>query len=128
MINDSQDAALLYAKSWNQLDFTDWFDNLSDDCVYSSQYVLESLEGKDRIVEYLSGKLDAVKASDSHVIAKFATLMQGASLNPPPGSPCVAMYQGDTEAIAIVLFEVSNGKVAKYDLCMPELYKVQLDE
>jgi len=127
MINDIKDAAILYATCWNQIIFADWFENLSDDCTYSSQYVFESLNGREKIIEYLSGKIDTIKKSGHRVKAKLATLKHGASLNPPPGTPCVAMYQGDSEDIsAIVFFEVKNGKIFKYDLCMPELYTVEV--
>lgn len=129
MIDNKKQAAQLYADAWNTLDFSNFFCELHDDCKYTSQYVLEELDSKNKIIEYLSGKIQAVKNSGHKVLAKMATLNRGASVNPPPGSPCVAMYQGRSSEIAmVVLFEVCDDKICEIDICMPELYSVNIDD
>lgn len=125
MITHLKEAAQLYRDSWNKLDFTDFFNALSDDCKYSSQYVLDELDSKHKIILYFNGKVEAIKASNNTVVAVDAILQQGASISPPKGTPCVVLYQGDSEEIsAIVFFTIKNHKIERFDLCMPELYQV----
>ena len=128
MITNLKQAAQLYKDAWNKLDFTDFFNALSDDCKYSSQYVLEELDSKDKIISYFTGKIEAIKASNDTVIAVDAILQQGASLTPPKGTPCVAVSQDDsTEIAAIVFFTIQNNKIKRFDLCIPELYQVTVN-
>jgi hypothetical protein len=129
MISNPKQAAQLYIGAWDRLAFSDFFSALHVDCHYASQYVFEELESKDTIVDYLSGKIQTIKESGHKVKAKLATLITGASLNTPPGTPCVAMLQGNSpEIAAVVFFQVSDGKIDRFDLCMPELYEVTIDD
>jgi len=129
MINNTKEAAQLYADAWNTLDFSNFFNELHDDCKYTSQFVLEEFNSKNKIIDYFSGKVQTIKNSGHKVLAKMATLNRSASLLPPIGSPCVAMYQGKSNEIAlVVLFNVCDGKICEVNLCMPELYGVNIDD
>ncbi|MGO9614363.1 MAG: hypothetical protein ACLPX5_15205 [Dissulfurispiraceae bacterium] len=128
MIKDMKQAAELYIDAWNKMDFSQFFQALDDDCRYNSQYVFDEMDSKARIVDYFKGKIKTIKKSKSNVIAKLARLKRGASLEPEPGSYCAAVYQDDLETIAAVVFlDVENGKINRINLCMPELYKVELE-
>lgn len=129
MITNTRQAAQLYADAWKQLDFEEFFDALDNKCHYSSQYVFDELDTKEKIVSYLTGKVDTIKNTGHSVLPRIAILKKGASLNPPIGSCCVAMYQGVSPDIAaVVFFEVSGGKIQRVDLCMPDLYQVAIEE
>jgi hypothetical protein len=126
MVKDAKDAAVLFAKSWNKLDFTEWFENLAEDCQYSSQYVKEVLQNREAIVHYLSGKLETIKRTGHPVKARVATMVKGERPGPKKGSPCVGMYQGDCQSIcSVVFFRVADGMV-QYKLRCPEPYLVML--
>lgn len=128
MVTDIKQAAQLYADAWSRLDFTEFFASLHDDCHYSSQYVFLDLDSKDKIVEYLTDKIAAVKQIRNKVVARLATLISGATVFPRPGESCVAMYQfGSDDVTAVVFFEISGGQIKSFSLCMPELYKVSVD-
>jgi hypothetical protein len=124
---NKKETALLYATAWEKLDFSIFFNHLSDKCHYSSQYVFEELDSKQKIIDYLTGKVEAVKKSSGTVVARLAKLTGSATLSNMPGDYCVAMYQEGDEAIsAIVLFEAKNNLIERFDLCMPELYPIEL--
>lgn len=128
MIENTEQATQLYADAWNSLDFNKFYRALHDDCHYSSQYVLAELESREKIIAYLNEKIETIKKSGHKVVAKVATLNTGASLNPPAGSPCVAIFQGEScDIAAVVFFEISDEKIQRIDLCMPELYNVIVD-
>jgi hypothetical protein len=120
-------AAHLYASAWNMLDFSDYFQVLNEDCIYSSQYVLGDLESKKAIVDYLSKKVDTIIKTAHRVVAKESVLLQGADLSSRKGRAAVALYQGESDEVsAVVLFDVNENSVIAFKLCMPELYKVQV--
>jgi hypothetical protein len=109
-----KDAATAYAKAWNSLDCSDFIKLLADDAHYSSQYVLEEQTSKKAITEYLNGKLGAVRNSDTNVTADIGIVRKGY-----PGRDCTILSQGDNDAV--ILFEINDGKIKRFDLCMPEL-------
>lgn len=128
MIDDELHAANLYADAWNQLELEQLFSHLAEDCRYISQWVFEELESKERIVAHLSRKVELIKESGEYVLAKVARLRRGASLCPPPGTPCVAMYQGEsTEITCVVFIEADGGLIKQIDICIPQLYPVILE-
>ena len=44
----------------------------------------------------------------------------------PYEKDCVLMYQDDTdEHKAIVVFEIEDGFIKRYDLCIPQLYQIE---
>ena len=114
-----QDAATAYAKAWNNLDPIEFVELLAEDAHYASQYVFDEIEGKEAFTEYLAGKFKTVRNSESEVSADLAVIQK-----PYPGKPCTILVQGYNTSV--VTFEVSNGKINRFDLCMPELFDVQM--
>ena len=118
-------AAKAFAKAWNQLDPTEFIALLDANACYASQWVFEELVGRDAIADYLGGKIRTVKANavnapQDKVYAELGITTTGFS-----GRDCAILAQGAKENVAaVVLFEVSNGKVTRYDMCMPELLNV----
>lgn len=116
-----KDAAVAYARAWNTLDCGEFLKLLADDCSYASQYVFEELESKERIKEYLTGKIQTVSDSGANVRA-----VVGRILIPDPDRPCVMMYQGEgNQVAAVVVFKVKDSQIQRYDLCMPELFQYE---
>lgn len=116
------DAAFAYAKAWNRLSPDGFLELLAEDARYASQWVFEELVGVTAISDYLRGKMRTVRAHgfndpNSRVRVEIGRTSQGEG-----GRPCAYMTQGHAhEVLAAVLFEVREGKISRYDLCMPHL-------
>lgn len=114
------DAATFYARAWNRLDCADFVALLAPDARYASQWVIAELHGRDEIGDYLARKMEAVKNSEGKVYAELAKTTES-----EPGRYCVALAQNEVESVkAVVLFEVSGGRISRFNLCMPELYGI----
>lgn len=118
-------AAKAFAKAWNQLDLTEFLALLDANACYASQWVFEELVGRDAISDYLVNKMrtikaNSVKAPQNKVHAELGITTTGFS-----GRDCAILTQGaKKEVAAVVLFEVSDGQITRYDMCMPELLNV----
>ena len=111
------DAAYAFAQAWNKLDPAEFLNILSNDAVYTSQWVLTAQEGKAIISDYLIGKMQAVKESKSTVVADVGKATQWF-----PNRDCALLYQGDmSKPDAVVLFDVLGDHVKAVSLCMPDL-------
>ena len=116
-----KDAAIAYAKAWNRLDCSQFLELLDENAHYASQWVCDELENKAAISDYLTAKMRTIKVTGSKVFAEL-----GNTRSSFPGRDCVSMAQGKKEEIkAVVLFEVENNKIKRYDLCIPELLNVK---
>lgn len=115
-----KDAATAFARAWNRLDCKDFLNLLAEDVHYASQYVFSELESRQDIEKYLTDKMHLVKATRSEVRAELAMTVS------PGENPCVLLYQDDPkEHAAVVLFQVKDGRIKRYDLCIPQLYEVK---
>jgi hypothetical protein len=109
------DAARAYAQAFNSLDPTPLISLFSKDCVYESQFVFDVLEGKERVAEYLKGKIQTIKAGGKacEVFAQLGTMREIY-----PGRPCVLMAQGDCEKpVGVVLFQTEGREIKRIDMC-----------
>ena len=115
-----------FAKAWNRLEPDGFLTLLSPDTRYASQWVFEELVGVAAISDYLRNKMRTVRAHsvndpNSRVLVEIGRTAQG-----DDGRPCALMTQGQGNAVqaavqAAVLFEISDGRVSRYDLCIPQI-------
>lgn len=63
--------AEVICRAWNELDASLFEPILSDDFEYISVWVLETMKGKDRYMEYISGKFESIKKGNNPVIAEI---------------------------------------------------------
>ncbi|MDR2689743.1 MAG: hypothetical protein LBB76_08315 [Azoarcus sp.] len=119
-VNTEEEAALAFAKAWNHLDPEGFLALLAPDAQYASQWVFAELSGAE-IADYLRGKMDTIRKSGENNPDTRVRVEMGRTLN--GDRACAFMIQGTTKQ-AVVLFEVQDGKIARYDLCIPELYDV----
>ena len=118
-------AAKAFARAWNRLDPADFIALLDTDARYASPWVLEELVGRAAIADYLVGKMRnarayAVNSPEHKVFAELGKTRKNMS-----GRDCVFMAQGKKETVtAVVLFEVGDGHIKRYDLCIPQLLDV----
>lgn len=118
MVISEFDAASAYAHAWNTLDCSGFIALLAPDASYASQYVLSELSSRDDIAAYLTGKMETVKQSGLLVRGELAKASRGFY-----GKDCVALFQGDMDDVAaVVVFTVDGSQIARFDLCIAQLY------
>ena len=114
-------AAIAFAKAWNRLEPDLFLTLLAPEARYASQWVFDELVGSTAIADYLREKMNTVKSSGNDASACVRVEIGRAN-----GRPCALMTQGvSDEAKAAVLFDVGDGKVVRYDLCIPQVVGFQ---
>jgi hypothetical protein len=104
------------------LDCSDFLTLLDENAHYASQWVFEELESKEAISEYLLEKMKTVESSGSKVYAELGNTGKSSAF---PGRDCVLLAEGEEIDInATIVFDVRNGKITRFDLCMPSLLNV----
>ncbi len=98
-----------YAKSWNNLDVSYVKNILSDDFQYTSQWVFETMHGKDKYINYLERKFEVIKRTASLVQAQIGYYEHYPLVG---NKPCIVIEQKNNGKTAI-LIEVNNGKIIK---------------
>ena len=117
-----EDVVFAFAKAWNRLDPDGFLALLSPDARYASQWVFEELVGDSAIADYLRGKMRTVRAHSVNDPNSRVRVEVGRTDQGEGGRPCAFMTQGrGNEVQAAVLFEISDGKVSRYDLCIPQI-------
>jgi hypothetical protein len=117
-----EQAANAFATAWNRLEPESFLALLAPDARYASQWVFEELVGSSDISNYLRAKMRTVRNHslnncESQVRAELGRTSLGVS-----GRPCVFMTQGhNTPVQAAVVFQIRDGKVSRYDLCIPQI-------
>lgn len=102
-----------FASMMNTLDSSKLEPLLAVDFHYASQMVFAEIESKQEYLDYITPKLETIRASGSKVWAEMATLTHGF-----PG-PCVVLAQGDKEnLVAVVLAKVRGGFIERIDMCI----------
>ena len=88
---DPQEARWLsrYALAFNSLVIDPLREALSPGVTYESQSVFDKLIGQESLIQYLDGKLRAIRRSKNRIAAELAEF--------PGGQPCVAVFQAASE-------------------------------
>jgi hypothetical protein len=116
------EAVFAFAKAWNRLEPDEFLALLAPDARYASQWVFEELEGKRAIMDYLRGKMQTVRTNSVNNPGVRVRVEIGRTTQGEGGRPCAFMTQGSDGTVqAAVLFEVGGNKIARYDLCIPQL-------
>ena len=107
-----------YAECWNTLDASKLEPLLAEDVIYDSQWVLESIHGKQAFLNYFSGKMSTLKGSvaQTQVSAELRVVINYLGFT---RKPCLEITQRsgqDTNQVHL-LIQVLNGKIAKIDMC-----------
>jgi hypothetical protein len=112
MVNPDPDklrAARAWAKAYNNFEITDLEPLIDEKFCYSSMWVLADLEGRDAYLDYLRGKLKAIRNSNAPVTAEIAETRPYPNYQMPE-EPCVYVRQdapGETRE-AVVLFATNK--------------------
>ena len=117
-----EQVVLAFAKAWNRLEPEGFLALLASDARYASQWVFEELVGSTAISDYLRGKMRTVRAHGVNDPSSRVRVEVGRTAQSDGGRPCAFMTQGHgNEVQAAVLFEVCDGRVSRYDLCIPQI-------
>lgn len=117
-----EDAVFAFAKGWNRLEPDGFLALLAPEARYTSQWVFEELVGADAIGAYLTGKMRTVRAHAVNNPNARVRVEVGRTTHGEGGRPCAFMTQGQDNAVqAAVIFEVGDGQVVRYDLCIPQI-------
>lgn len=117
-----EDVVFAFAKAWNRLEPDGFLALLAPEARYASQWVFEELVGVATISDYLRGKMRTVRAHSVNDPNSRVRVEVGRTACGEDGRPCAFMTQGHgNEVQAAVLFEVSDGRVSRYDLCIPQI-------
>ena len=117
-----EDAVFAFAKAWNRLEPDGFVALLAPDARYASQWVFEEIVGADVIQAYLTGKMQTVRAYAVNDPNSRVRVEIGRTAHGDGGRPCAFMTQGQGNAVqAAVVFENCDGKVSRYDLCIPPI-------
>jgi hypothetical protein len=139
-----EEAVFAFAQAWNRLEPDDFLSLLASDARYASQWVFEELKGSCVIADYLRRKMWTIRTksvNDPDVCVRVEvghTLRDISEIRFSPssseavkiartadracgrGRPCAIVRQGNESAT--VIFKVADGKIARYDTCVAELY------
>ena len=117
-----EDAVFAFAKAWNRLEPGGFLLLLAPDARYASQWVFEELVGADAIEAYLTKKMRTVRAHGVNNLNSPVRVEVGRTALGESGRPCAFMTQGQGNAVqAAVVFEICDGQVSRYDLCIPKI-------
>lgn len=117
-----EDVVFAFAKAWNRLEPDGFLALLAPEARYASQWVFEELVGVATISDYLRGKMRTVRANSVNDPNSRVRVEVGRTACGEDGRPCAFMTQGrGNEVQAAVLFEISDGRVSRYDLCIPQI-------
>lgn len=115
-------AVQVFARAWNRLQPEEFLTLLSPDACYASQWVFDELVGAAAISDYLRGKMRTIRNHGINNPNSRVRVEIGRTKLGTGGRPCAFMMQGVGNKIqAAVIFEVRDGKVVRYDLCMPQI-------
>lgn len=117
-MNDQERESLrMLAKSWNNLDVRFIEEQLADDVIYESQWVLKPIEGRQKFLTYLNSKFNAIKlAMESEpMVVKAEIAFHPLNQN----RPCIVLTQMAKSEIrkTTVLIEMLKDKIKRIDMC-----------
>ena len=102
-----------FATMMNTLDSSKLGPLLAPDFHYESQMVFSEIKSKQEYLDYITPKLEVVRASGTKVWAEMAMLTHSI-----PG-PCVVLAQGEKEnLVALALAKVKGDFIERIDMCI----------
>lgn len=95
---------------------------LAPDARCASQWVSEELVGAFANATYLGNKMAVVPDKARKDPSAEIRVEMGLTSEGNRGRPCAFMTQGQFEEVqAAVVFELEDGRIVRYDLCIPQL-------
>ncbi len=109
----------IYVECWNTLNSNKLNSLLDEKVEYNSQWVIESLNGKQAFLDYFNGKLNTLRKAklETQVSAELKMSQKWSS---HLLKPCLVITQlnknGDQNQLTLFI-EVQDGRITRIDLC-----------
>lgn len=142
------DVLQIMGTAYENGDFSEFVELLTEDCAYTSMWVLETIQGRKAVSRRLLGKGRAIQKSgcfpecwvvelvgnmnplpEADVIVNGNKTRASVGLAYEAGKPCLMMRQelGDKDNEVLVDLQLTEeGKVSGIDVCMPELFRTNV--
>jgi hypothetical protein len=106
-----------YCKCWNNLDVKIIEPYLDDEVEYNSQWVFETIIGKETYLNYLTPKFDTLKSTPDLELNAFVGYFPKEYYGIK--KPCIVLTQKNSnKTIKVsILIKVKNGKISSIDMC-----------
>lgn len=102
-------ACNLLAHAYNTLNASFMDTILANDLLYTSQWVLDEMHGKQAFLDYLTAKFHSIEKAESSIYAELATYR---------GQHCLVIAQGSKDnPVATMLVKTKQGKISEICLC-----------
>lgn len=106
---DEMIACNLLAHAYNTLNASFMDNILANDLLYTSQWVLDEMHGKQAFLDYLTAKFHSIEKAESSIYAELATYR---------GQHCLVIAQGSKDnPVATMLVKSKQGKISEICLC-----------
>lgn len=106
---DAMVACNLIAHAYNTLNHAFLAKQLAEDLLYTSQWVLDEMHGKEAYLDYLAKKFNSIRRTGSPVFAELATYR---------GRHCLVIAQGTkADPVATMLVTTAGGKISEIHMC-----------
>lgn len=107
-----KEIANIVADAWRELDASEMRHVLADDYEYTSQWVLETMYGAEKYVQYLTAKFEAMKKGGRPTVA-------AARANDWYVEIDLKQTIDGREQYGMLQFKLRNGKIASGYMCAP---------
>ena len=129
-------------KAYEEFDFTELYKIFSDDIIWSSQWVISSIKGKEEVINYYDNKARLLKESNSKIkgvivetieqdLFKSNSKQPQMTLLTPAGKICVLIGQkyDDKENNMILTFELNDKlQITNISISDPSFYSFKIYE
>lgn len=102
----------IVANAWKTLDASGMRQILADDYEYTSQWVLDTMHGADKYVEYLSQKFEAMKKGGRPTVVAARSNEYHVEID-------LKQTINGREQTGMLQFRLRNGKIASGCMCAP---------
>lgn len=97
------------AKGYNKLDYSIIEAIASNEIIYESQWVINSINGSKEVFSYLAHKFEIIKKSATEMHAELAYFGE---------EPCIVLAQNSKEnPVATIRVKIENQKITRLDIC-----------
>ena len=113
-----QEAAIIFARAWNNLDVTLLEPYIAKDIIFWSQQALTDMTGKNAVLDHLNTEMETIRRSPQERIFAELGETKPYPLAPDDPEPCVVLARGDQNNVrALALLKLECGKINSIGIC-----------
>ena len=113
-----QEAAIILARAWNNLDASLLEPYIAKDIIFWSQQALTDMTGKNAVLDHLKTEMETIRRSPQKRIFAELGETKPYPLAPDDPEPCVVLARGDRNNVrALALIKLECGKINSIGIC-----------